>query len=613
MDELTRREIKNKLPEVLKFYGAKEPRNEKGNWDCIPTRHTNNKADLSIKGEVCACHCGLKGDSFNVIAEMEGLTTFPEIAEKAMLILNITETETKKTVSKANDTKEANENKINIDKFHAKAGETDYFKSRGLTEKTINKYKLGYNATDTHCYYLPVNEDYVIRRAGEGAEPRYKNPVGASQILNLKYISDDTKQVFITEGFFDALSLEELGYYAISLNSTSNNKKLLEKLENHYSKSKTKLFILIADNDKAGAKLIIDMQQAFKGLKIPLEVINLPEGINDINEYLINDTEGLKSLINKKLDSILYGDFVYSYLPDFLKDIKLNKEKPIISTGFLQLNKKLNGGIFPGLYCIGAISSLGKTAFTLQLADNIASRGTNVIFFSLEMSKIELISRSISRELININRDKYRNYGTNVISRGQFSNQDLPDISTAIENYEETSKHLIIQEGNFDTEVDDIRTTVQAHLNKTGQKPVVIIDYLQILRGKGSGNDKQEVDYISTELKRISRDFDIPVIVVSSFSRAYYNTPVSMESFKESGSIEYTSDVLIGLQLTILGELEQSEKKKAENKVAISNAKMENPRKVTLVVLKQRNGLAYATHDFLFYPVNNLFREVDAR
>ena len=617
MDDELRNQIKNKLPEILKHYGATPPKNEKGNWNCIPGRHSNNKSDLSVKGDICCCHCGLKGDAFSVIQEIEGLTKFPLIAEKAIAILGMSN-ETIKPLAIKEKPKEAGEPKqaykIDIDKYHAKVSETDYFCKRGLTKKTIDKYKLGFNTNDTHPYYLPVNDTYVIRRAGAGVEPRYSNPKAKNaEVLNLGYITDNTKQIFIVEGFIDALSIEETGNKAISLNSTENNRILLEKIEKHVDQAKTKTFIFVPDNDSKGIGLIPVMQEAFKGLKVPLEVVELPKQYKDSNEYLATDSEGFKAFIDGKLNDLLYSDYVLSYLPDFLKDIKKNKDKPIISTGFLQFNKKLNGGIIPGMYCVGGISSLGKTALALQIADYIAKSGNDVIFFSLEMSKLELVSRSISRELININRDKYRSYGTTVISRGQFGQDDLKDISKALKNYEKTAKHLIIHEGNFETGIDEIRQKVQAHINKTGRLPVVFVDYLQVIKGRGQGSEKQEVDYIAVELKRISRDFDIPVIVVSSFNRGSYTSPVSYESFKESGAIEYTSDVLIGLQLTKVRELEQSEKKKAENRSQLDQAKNEIPRRVTVVTLKQRNGQAYATHDFLFFPVNNLFQEVDAR
>lgn len=101
-----------------------------------------------------------------------------------------------------------------------------------------------------------------------------------------------------------------------------------------------------------------------------------------------------------------------------------------------------------------------------------------------------------------------------------------------------------------DIGTDYIRETVKKHQQFTGQAPVVLVDYVQILAPHDiRATDKQNTDKAVLELKRISRDFKIPVIGISSFNRANYKEKVTLEAFKESGSLEYGSDVLIGLQL----------------------------------------------------------------
>ena len=92
-----------------------------------------------------------------------------------------------------------------------------------------------------------------------------------------------------------------------------------------------------------------------------------------------------------------------------------------------------------------------------------------------------------------------------------------------------------------------------------GKKPVVFIDYLQILQPeqdeKGrTQTTKETVDTTVTELKRISREQGLTVFVISSVNRANYLTPIDFESLKESGGIEYTADVIWGLQLQILND-----------------------------------------------------------
>lgn len=120
--------------------------------------------------------------------------------------------------------------------------------------------------------------------------------------------------------------------------------------------------------------------------------------------------------------------------------------------------------------------------------------------------------------------------------------------------------------------VNEIRQTVEQHILYTGGKwvtdeatgkrtlvggnrPVVVVDYMQILAPYSDRmTDKQNTDKAVLELRRISRDYKIPLIGISSFNRANYTAEVSMGAFKESGAIEYSADVLIGLQLKGAGE-----------------------------------------------------------
>ena len=112
--------------------------------------------------------------------------------------------------------------------------------------------------------------------------------------------------------------------------------------------------------------------------------------------------------------------------------------------------------------------------------------------------------------------------------------------------------------------------------------------------------DKTNTDKAVLELKRLSRDYKIPVIGISSFNRDSYSNKVSMKSFKESGAIEYGSDVLIGLQL-----------KGADDKnFDVDKEKQKDPREVELVILKNRNGATGKKVNYKYYPMFNFFEEV---
>lgn len=212
-------------------------------------------------------------------------------------------------------------------------GNNEYFYSRGLSSKIIEQYKLGFLPkglgtvaarfkinekinyfTEGYRFLLPCwNEDdtcnYFITRLDETAfsevpskVPKTHNLMGYSvRIFNDRYIKDiylSDRILFITEGIFDALSLEELGYKAIALNSVTNLSKLIKLIEENKEKVKHKVFVLIADNDEAGRNLIDKAERKFKKLKIPL-MVTAPPKYKDINEMLMNDRSSFEKFINE--------------------------------------------------------------------------------------------------------------------------------------------------------------------------------------------------------------------------------------------------------------------------------------------------------------------------
>ena len=107
----------------------------------------------------------------------------------------------------------------------------------------------------------------------------------------------------------------------------------------------------------------------------------------------------------------------------------------------------------------------------------------------------------------------------------------------ASEDYKrEVGNRLSIIEGNFNCTIGYIGQYIRNYITRTGARPTVIIDYLQILQpaqdGQSKGSKKDEVDLAIMELKRISREFNITVIVISSVNRANYQTEFSFESLK---------------------------------------------------------------------------------
>lgn len=332
-------------------------------------------------------------------------------------------------------------------------------------------------------------------------------------------------------------------------------------------------------------------------------------------ETILKLAEGLVTELNAGKQKI--PENVAEYLQtDFERELKELQESPVIKTGLQNFDAEL-GGLYAGLYVVGAISSLGKTTLIHQISDNIARAGIPVLYFSLEMSRLELITKSIARIT-----------AQNAIQAGH-KGKELQEVckasiywrshgiktdagKQALNAYSETiAPNLNILQGDFGTDVLTIRSDIQRFIRRNaGRKPVIVIDYLQIIKPADERKTaKDNVDYTVTELKRISRDFNIPVIVISSFNRGNYMLPVSFESFKESGGIEYTADVVIGLQLDILNDavFEKPGTTIKTKRDMISKAKAESPRKIDMHVLKNRYGRAESRIVFEYTPQYDLF------
>ena len=166
--------------------------------------------------------------------------------------------------------------------------------------------------------------------------------------------------------------------------------------------------------------------------------------------------------------------------------------------------------------------------------------------------------------------------------------------------YSEYADHVFISEGLGDIGVKQIADTVKKHIEITENRPLVVIDYLQIVAPADvRATDKQNTDKAVLELKRLSRDCKLPVIAISSLNRQGYKEAVGMEAFKETGSIEYSSDILIGLQLAGAGT----------SSFNPTTEKAKDPRTVELVILKNRNGSVGDKVEFSYYPKFNMFKE----
>ncbi len=484
---------------------------------------------------------------------------------------------------------------------------------RGISRETLSRHRIGYDKAQKRVI-LPCSDSFYTARSIEKDETlRYLNH-GKTQIFNKQALYDNTSPVvYVTEGIFDALSLEEIGLQAVALNSTSNVKLLLQALD---EKPTTKKIIITLDEDGTANEAKQEMSEGLKARKVKYDFNgNYHEPFKDTNEHLrFFPNEFKKEYLNqheKFMESMLNEYKPHSmqnYLEnEFKKQLEEFKKQCQRKTGFKKLDEE-NNGFASGLYVVGGIPSVGKTTFAYQLADQLVKQGQHVMFFSLEQSKFELSIKSIART----GRQNYpsHTYSNLRIRKGETNEY----VEKAIEDYKKTSKNMLVIEGGDGCTVEMIRNRVAEYKSMTQIKPCVFVDYLQLIEppkrdGRTITDARQAVDMNVTALKRLSREFNIPVVVISSLNRTNYSNEIGFESFKESGGIEYSADTVWGLQLALLSDKDFSKKDESEKRRLISEAKAEPQRKIELVCLKNRNGKSSYRVKFNYEPSFDLYEE----
>lgn len=281
-----------------------------------------------------------------------------------------------------------------------------------------------------------------------------------------------------------------------------------------------------------------------------------------------------------------------------------------------------HGAFLPGLYVIGAISSLGKTTFAQQMADQIAENGRPVVYFSLEQSRFEMHTKSLSRR-INLhaeNDSTYHRYTAADIRCGLANGSR--ELQEQREDYvKKVGKNLTIVDSGFGLTVDTILSFIDYFYRMNKVYPVVFVDYLQILspskRVKNAADQRANVEDAIKALKAYQLEHDMHIIAICSLNRTNYIEQISFESFKESGAIEYTADAVWGLQLAVITSdsfFKKQDKNRlvdtslSEKRQMINSAKSAPIRKIELVVLKNRVGVPCFTEQFEYESAYDTFR-----
>ena len=292
------------------------------------------------------------------------------------------------------------------------------------------------------------------------------------------------------------------------------------------------------------------------------------EDQGNVEEFLDTAEKVIFDISEKKVKAsfVAVGDMI----KDTLKTVeKLYERKEMVTgvpTGYDDLDR-LTAGLQPAdLIVVAGRPSMGKTAFSLNIATNAAFAGTGVAVFSLEMAKEQLVLRMLCSEA-RVDNSKIRS--------GYLGERDFPKLANAAGRLHEAPIYI------DDTPAISIlelrakaRRLVRDRTKKVG---LIVVDYLQLMRGMGAANNReQEISEISRSLKALAKELHVPVIAISQLNRRVEDRgdkrPM-MSDLRESGAIEQDADVIMFIY-----------------RDEVYNPKSDNKGIAEVIVAKQRNG-----------------------
>lgn len=516
-----------------------------------------------------------------------------------------------------------------------------YLSARGIDHAQAVKigigYDLNYKGRGGHrivipwagCDYYHIDRD--VKSDGEG---KYNKPeskeVGPQPPYNPAGLGHD--YIIVVEGVLDAIAIRLCGYNAAALCGTASHDFVEQCQARRYPGIVVEM--LDADGDaadakngkgrKAGAQLVADLEAAgvhtFSRAEYGIEEADTYGGHKDAAEWYAADRDGLAAMLDvmrglavEKLERIRGREYAEALRALKVEDaaqiaaglLELADPERPISTGLRGLDRAINGGLRAGLTVLGAVSSAGKTTLLNQIADNIARTGKPVLFVSIEQSGRELVTKSLSRAM------QARGYAgvsywemTSAEYRAKWPEEKAAALADAAGEYaREIAPCMHIMAAYEQPTIEQVKAAAYEIARRGGESPVIFIDYLQILKPLDDRMpERKAVDGNISELRRLAgpNGLNTPVVVISSLNRASYTGAIEMDSFKESGGVEYGADVLIGLQpgnmearlqtSTKDGKPLTEQQMRFKAKEIVDAFRREAVKAAEIVVLKNRNG-----------------------
>ena len=465
----------------------------------------------------------------------------------------------------------------------------EYLHKRGISDESIDRFNLGYCAAWKHSkageqvpptkrIIIPRTKGtYTARRIDKPAndiEANYTKQVQGRQkdLFNLEALDGATTPI-VCEGELDAISLYQAGAASVvAIGTTTNTGTILEEAKKHPQA----VYILALDNDtkedgsnpgrEAQFKLAEDMTAA--GLAVlNLDPAKIYREAKDANEAFVKDPERLGKVIaylqakaqemkarrDEEQAEKLKERTGEGMLDNFILSVTDQEARTFepIPTGINAIDRALEGGfIRKTLVTLGAPPAMGKTALAQWIFENIARTGKDVLFINLEMSREQLLARSLSRIAWKYGK---KDFSALEVLRGySWTDEQRQAIINAANIYRnDIAGHFIYNPDGVTNHIDSILQAMEAEtirIKAQGKpEPLICIDYLQLI-DSGERDAIEGIKTVIFKLKDFAKRNNTVVFVIVANNRASNKSgTVDMESGRDTSTIEYSGDIMLGM------------------------------------------------------------------
>ncbi len=306
------------------------------------------------------------------------------------------------------------------------------------------------------------------------------------------------------------------------------------------------------------------------------EIVASGYDVNPIEESLEQAQELIFDIASQKASKSLTSikDIVYNVYEKMEERANNKDQLTGVDTGFYELNTFTNGFQKSDLIIIAARPAMGKTAFALNIASNVALNAkVPVAIFSLEMSKDQLVQRLMCAEA---------EVDTQRLKTGNIQSKDWDKLANSMSKLSESKIYIDDTAG---CTITDLRAKCRRLAMAEKDLGLIVIDYLQLIEGTGREDRMQAISTISRGLKILAKDLNVPIVALSQLSRAVEGRTDKrpmLSDLRESGSIEQDADIVMFIY--------RDEYYKNANEDEDVAEKAANKGEAEIIIAKHRNG-----------------------